>query len=253
MKGFEQRFIIDYSGVDSSLRLTLPKFVDYLQEAAILHSQNAGYEMSWFSQMKRGWLILNWDVHILKYPQWNEEITVKTWPVSFDGILACRGFQVFNIQNELILDACSKWVFTNIEKKRPVKPPKGMCERYGLTFPAPFEYDFSFPNISENKMAAGYVDSWRLIAEKSLTVTHRDIDTNNHVNNISYIIWAIDCLPEFVYKEFKASRLKISYKKESVLAEQISIKLYQNGADKTELIAVAENQIGELLAEIYFN
>lgn len=237
-KEFKTDYLIDYHGLDTNLKISTPRLIDYLQESAVRHSDWAGYSMDWFTRQMKGWLILNWDLKIFDYPKWNEKITVKTWPCLFKGIIAYRGFEITNnINNKIILQGFSKWVYTDLEKRRPVLPPKEMTERYGIIKPEPFKSDFKIPAY----------DSFTKININILKVTRRDIDTNLHVNNISYIEWVIDSIPDDIYNTMIIENIKINYKKECTKDMFISIDLYTK---ENEIVSIITSN-NVILTEIY--
>ena len=55
------------------------------------------------------------------------------------------------------------------------------------------------------------------------TVQRRDIDTNNHVNNLYYLDYAIEALPKDIYEKTQFSNVEIMYKHEAKLGETLSI------------------------------
>lgn len=236
-KEFSTKYSIDYHGLTSELTITPQRLIDYLQESAVRHSEWAGYPMTWFRDNMRGWLITNWDLKIKRYPKWNEEINVKTWPVLFKGILGYRGFEIIGENNTQILLGMSQWVYTDLEKRRPVKPQDDMCKSYGIIKPAPFEKDFSFP--SKEKFCK--------ISSNNVSVSRRDIDTNYHVNNVVYIEWFMDFVPDSIYNNMKPYAIKVYYKKECTLGDEILIELYQ---DKNNILAEISKD-NTLLTQIY--
>lgn len=235
-KEFETNYLIDYHGLDTNLKISAQRLIDYLQESAVRHSNWAGYSMDWFMEQMKGWIILNWDLKIFDYPKWNEKITVKTWPCLFKGILGYRGFEITS-NNKIILQAFSKWVYTDLQKRRPVLPPKGMTERYGILKPEPFQSDFKILLNSD----------FIKINTSNLKVTRRDIDTNLHVNNISYIEWVIDCIPDNIYDSMIIQNIKINYKKECRKDMVVYIDLYTR---ENEIISEIKND-NIILTEIY--
>lgn len=238
-KEFMTDYLINYHGLNTHLKTTVPKLVDYLQESAVRHSEWAGYSMDWFIEQMKGWIILNWDLKIFDYPKWNEKITVRTWPCLFKGILAYRGFEIINNKNnKIILEGLSKWVYTDLKKRRPIHPPNGMTEKYGIIKPEPFKSDFEILPYN----------NFTKINTKTFKVTRRDIDTNLHVNNVSYIEWAFDCIPDEIYDKINVKNIKINYKKECKKDMILTIDLYEN---KNKLLSTIKDKDNTILTQIY--
>ena len=53
-------------------------------------------------------------------------------------------------------------------------------------------------------------------------IRYSDIDSNNHVNNVKYIEWAIESVPVDVVKDYIINRIKVTFEKESKYGEKIS-------------------------------
>lgn len=235
---FSTNYIIGYQNLDSNLLIKPSGLISYLQETSVKHSQWAGFPMTWFFNEMKGWILINWDIEILSYPSWNEKIKVETWPVLFNGILAQRAFRIKDEKDNTILNAMSKWVYTDLKKRRPVHPPKEMPEKYGLIKPSLFETDFKIP----------FNDNLKKVSTHYLKVTRQDIDTNLHVNNISYFKWFLDYIDEKTYNNMKIKNLKILYKKECIKDTDIKIDIYNY---KNTFYCSISDCNNNLLTEIY--
>ena len=56
----------------------------------------------------------------------------------------------------------------------------------------------------------------------NFNIRYSDIDSNNHVNNVKYIEWAIEAVPIEVIKDYTIKRIKVTFEKESKYGETIS-------------------------------
>ena len=236
--GYRAEYTIDYQGLTQHLTAPLPKLMTYLQETAIRHSETAGLTMEWFGEQLTGWVILGWNIEIISVPKWLDDITIVTAPAKFKGILAHRGFEMLDSSGNVILKAASQWVYTSRKNRRPIHPPEDMPAKYGNLIPLPLSPDFKIPSI----------DSCEHISSVSVTVTRRDIDTNLHVNNISYIDWAMDSIPEEVFNNMHITHSKISYKKECLLNDTVIVKTYRQDNTFTTIIT---DKWDNTLTEIY--
>ena len=54
------------------------------------------------------------------------------------------------------------------------------------------------------------------------TIQRRDLDTNNHVNNLHYIDYALETLDEDIYNNLTLNNIEIIYKKEIKLKDNIN-------------------------------
>ena len=65
----------------------------------------------------------------------------------------------------------------------------------------------------------------------SFNVLRRDIDFNNHMHNLYYLLYAYEALPKEVYEKGELDNFEIMYKNGSMLGEKIDCYYsYENNA-----------------------
>jgi len=211
MPGFTHEFDIAYQILAPDLTARLPGLMAGVQEASILHTESTPHPMQWYADNARGWLLTNWHIEITRLPKWNERVRVTTWPSRFKGILADRSFAVTDENGAPLLAAVSGWVFTDLDLRKPVKPPQEILDGYG--------------EIGASALAADYKfaakDGFTPVSAREMLVTRRDTDTNSHVNNVRYIEWAFDEIPAVVYDACTPKVVKVAYRKECVAGDMI--------------------------------
>lgn len=232
MKGrFNNTHKVPYEGIRPDLTLSFSKLMSILQETAISHSNSTISPMSWYVENNLGFLLTNWDVRVNKYPALYEDITVYTWPVSFKGIMAQRSFQAYDNAGCEVASANTRWVFADLAKRRPTKIPAELAETYGSTFETPYEPDYAFPSL----------DGYEFLSAMPHTALRNDIDSNFHVNNIKYIEWAANCVPQEIYSSGNVCEMKTQYKKELKLNDRVLIETYVKGSEIITLIKSVED------------
>jgi len=210
---FTYEYKTRYTDVGSNNKLTLKALVATLQQAAISHSEEAGYGVSTIDKTHLAWLLLDWKVQVFYYPHSNETLTVKTWPRVFDKLYSYRDFEVFDENNNLVAIASSKWFAIDTESKKIKKLTPEITQAYGepvskCVFENAFEEKLKIPeNLSLNF---------------NYEIQRRDIDTNGHVNNLNYIDFALETLDDCTYNSNKFFNLEVIYKKEIKLKEKIN-------------------------------
>ena len=110
--------------------------VKYLMEAAIEHTERAGYPVEKLLEMKRGWVVLNWVIRVDKYPAFGDNLEIRTWARYGSTLQATRYF-IVSRNGENIASAASRWAFLDLEKRHPVRFSKEMEEAYCCDMPAP--------------------------------------------------------------------------------------------------------------------
>lgn len=237
---FTKSFDVFYEGVDPKLYIKFTKLMSLMQETSIAHTDSTNRPMSWYVDNNFGFLLTNWDVRVNKYPFLYEKIRISTWPVMFKGILAYRGFDAYDSKNDLIAAANTKWVFTDLSRHRPIKVPADVVTGYGELSPPLFESDYKFPEITQDYESA---------SRRSMQVTRRDIDSNNHVNNIKYIEWVVDDIPQNLYDNYCVKQMKCVYKKECKVNQEVMIETYVK--DNEVITSVNDTETGAAHAWFY--
>ena len=224
---FTYNYKIKYSDIGTNNKITLKALVDTLQEAAIAHSDQAGFGVNNIPNTHLAWLLLNWKIEIKSYPILNDTIIVKTWPRIFDKLYSYRDFEIYDENNNLIAIASSKWFAINTESKKIRKLTPEITDAYGGT---------TIRKVFESAFDEKIKEPQDLKLNFNYQVQRRDIDTNNHVNNLNYIDYALETIDENIYTTTTFNNLEILYKKEIKLKEIINC--YHTFEDSKHIITI---------------
>lgn len=239
---FTYEYKIRYTDVGPDNKMTLKALVSTLQEAAISHSEEAEFGINNVEKTHLAWLLLNWKVQVISYPHTNDMLTIKTWPRIFDRLYSYRDFEVFDINNNLIAIASSKWFAIDTENKKIKKLTPEITEAYGevvskAVFETAFEEKIKPPE--DGKLGFNY------------KIQRRDIDTNGHVNNLNYIDFALETLAEEIYNNTKFNNLEVIYKKEIKQNENINCFYSFENNKHIILIKNEDNETVHAVVKLY--
>lgn len=140
---------------------------------------------------------------------------IKTWIRSENPLFFYRDFEILDESNNLVAKASSKWVLFDVNKKSITKIPKETKEKY--TYIDKFVFQKKWNEKLKEPQDSKFIMNY--------TVQRRDIDTNNHVNNLYYLDYAIEALSEEIYSKIKFSNVEIMYKHEAKLGDTLSLFL----------------------------
>lgn len=217
--------------------------VKYLMEAAIWHTEKAGFSVEKLLEMKRGWVVLNWIIRVDKYPAHRDNLEIQTWTKYGSTLQATRYF-VVELKGERIASAASRWAFLDLEKRHPVRFSGEMEDAYCCDIPAPFDPGrFALPAEREENLAG----------EKKLTVRRSETDTNGHTNNTRYVEWAVDDVPDDIYSGFLPAEIRVLYRKECRAGDEVTVKTYirdTENRDEKEIITSVSDPDGAVLCKI---
>ena len=129
---YAHEYLVGYSDVDKNNKMKLSRIVDLLQNIATWHSKTIGYGTAEMKELKLGWLVLAWRIKILKYPEADEYIEIRTWSKKPKGLHAYRDFEIINKNGEKLVLVESSWVLYDLVNRKPIKMIPEMSNGYGV-------------------------------------------------------------------------------------------------------------------------
>lgn len=232
---FTCRTRIGYSDLDDKTTLRPSSLVSILQNSAISHSNAAGYDLGWFSDNEYGWVLLHWHIRIERLPEEGEEMYVSTWAMPHKRTQASRDFLMKNERGEEVCYASSRWVLLNSRTRKPIRFDKEFVERYRCAAPHNFREETFRIGIPEEGDSPLFC--------REFVTTRRDTDFNGHINNVAYVDWALDDIPEEIYRNCQISDIRVEYKKECPPGSSIKSTCYLRklSHDQEEILSVFTN------------
>lgn len=179
-------------------------------------AQEAGYyydkQRNIFQEESLAWIILNWDIHVQRYPAYKEKLRVCTVARSIDRFIAHREFLLFDEDEVLLARGKSKWILLNLDKRRPAMARDYMYELYGVS-----ERSEPFKVYKPLLLSGDDIEG------KLFSIRKSDVDLYEHVNNCVYPFWIYDSLSsEFTDKMF-LENLRIYYKRETTYPNDVTV------------------------------
>jgi len=200
---------IDKCSVNSKIRIT--DLLNLLQAVAGKHSDLGGMSYFDMQQKNQAWVLSSMRIEIENLPQWHETIEIETWIETLAGIKTIRDFDVF-LNDKKIIGGNSLWVVLNTEKRRP--------EVIAIAH----DHLDKYPQKKATSKSFGKID---LLQNAELVSHHKvvfsDLDALNHVNNVKYIEWCLDCLPLDILEKNLIKAIDINYLKEVTFNQKATI------------------------------
>ena len=194
---------------------TLSAICNYLQEAASLNAEDLGFSKLNFNQQGENvsWVLIRLVVKILRYPAWNEEVTVVTFPRGGRKIVAWRDFEVKDADGQTIVLATSEWMLIDLSTRKIVQIPSKVLEacQFGsesVLGPEPFTARLKYQPRASNISAGPFA------AQRS------HIDLNGHGNNIHYVEWLLE-----PHETARPSNIEIVFRSETLAGETVHVEL----------------------------
>ncbi|MDD6309010.1 MAG: thioesterase [Clostridia bacterium] len=221
---FTQNRTVTYSHLSPSGEVGIVTLLQYFQDCATAHTTAAGYPIERLASMDGAW-ILN-SMHLLTYKpiRLHASIHVSTWTSEFRRAYGIRSFRVTDAEDkETYAEATSLWVFCDTKTGHPKRIIPEIITLYGEEPPAATTCMRKEPQ----ETAKDFIGEFKVL--------HRDLDTNNHMNNAMYVSYAMEALQN----NASAKEVDIYYKHPAFLGEKLS--LYANKEeDKLQTIILNE-------------
>jgi len=201
---YDENFTIRAYEIDPKGKASIQTICNYLQEIAGNHARKLGVSVEILLKKNLTWVLSRLHVQIIKYPFWLETIKIKTWPSGVEGLFAIRDFLIFNQKDEIIGKATTSWMLMDIVRKKPIPMPDFVTNiRIPQTTRAIDDNFEKLPRLSKKNM------------ERYFNVRLSDLDINQHVNNVSYIEWAVETIPMEILNKQSLCELEVSFRAES--------------------------------------
>jgi medium-chain acyl-[acyl-carrier-protein] hydrolase len=181
-------------------RLQAPILCKWLEEAAVNHAEILGVAVETLFEHGVAWVLSRLQLIVERWPANGEEIVVKTWPEAASRLFTERRFEVFDASETRIGAVSTLWLVLDLVRRRPIRFPPLVLDRLaaidigtelrGFT-------DLDAINTAQNELA--------------YTVRRSDLDLADHVNNTSYVEWAVEAVPDEVWSTHDLTCLEIQY------------------------------------------
>jgi acyl-ACP thioesterase len=211
----------------------------YLQEAAGNHAVKLGFTSEAMTQHGQMWVLSQLSLRMSSYPRGQERILIETWPVYRGStVRGYRSFTLRDCQGNILGLASSMWLLLNKETRRPLRLPATLAE-----FVSPgHEPEFLHAPASADFSGAPQ-------AMREFEIRGSDIDWNLHVNNVSYLEWALETLPAEMRLRNKIVELDISFLAEGKYGSSIEAECFAvANEDATFLHKIVERENKQTLA-----
>ena len=215
MRIYETRLRLRNKDVNLHRRLRTSVLFELMQEASIRHTEELG--MGRKMTLDRGllWMVTLQRAEIVRMPEYDELITLESWPGETMHLLFPRYYRVLDEAGTPLLSASALWALVDQQTRRMVFP-----DRYGVTVEGVATGgEIALP--SPPRRAAGGDAA-------TFTVPFSYVDLNGHMNNTRYFDLAEDLIPAAA--EGRSLReITVEYANEARLGEELRVTLETDG------------------------
>ena len=225
---FDRKYQLNYFDFDKNYKLKPTTMMNFLQDISTIHFQTMTETIS--KDVLPGlWVIVEWQITFEQMPKNSGDVLVRTEPIYFRKFIAYRRYEILDTEGQKIGSGVSKWAYIDPESRKQVNIPKVLNEVFGVDEHADKPGKLAFQSIDTEP-----------IEKLNRTAVYTDIDINKHVNNVTYIRWALDALDSDFLDPFQLLELKVSFKKEVFEKQMVIIETIKK---ETAFGAVSQHNI----------
>jgi acyl-CoA thioester hydrolase len=181
MRDYTRAFRVRHYELDSFGHVNNAVYVNYLQEAAIEASSDAGFTPLWYAEHNVGWVIRKLSIRYYLQASYGDELNVTTWISDIRRVSSTREYIIRRqIDGIPVVRARVQWVFVDRNSGQPARIP----ESFKLAFSSmgdANELDIRWAKPQLIDCAHRYSNRRR--------VQTNELDTAQHVNHAAYLRW----------------------------------------------------------------
>jgi acyl-ACP thioesterase len=189
---FEKEIELRYFEMNKFGEASPTTILTLLEETAADHCYSIGHSLYDLEKQNIGWVLISGIMVMDRYPTYKEKIKIRTWLSSYTSIKGIRENIIYGENGEIIGRAKGVWIFFDIKRRRPIQILDAIKEKWSQYEELSTNHDLS------KKIEAG--DSLSLI--KEFIINRYDVDSYQHVNNIRYLQWLIESIPEEIIDNY---------------------------------------------------
>lgn len=208
---FEKQYEIRYFEINKFGEALITTLLTLLEETAADHCYVINRSLCELKEQHIGWVLLSGVMQIDRFPKYKEKITIRTWLSNYSTIKGYRENIIYDEWGNIIVRAKGLWVFFDILRRRPLPIIQDIKEKWGEYKEECCEHDIikKIEPIHNGKF------------NKQFIVNRFDIDTNLHVNNIQYLKWMLESMPNEIVDNYRLHTIDGRFIAEAQYNDQI--------------------------------
>lgn len=188
--------------------------LDMMQEAANINATALGFGYDELINSNTAWVLSRIHVKFEKLPLWRQEVNLKTWHKGVAKLFYLRDFILSDTEGNAMIKATTSWLIIDMNTRRLVRNSDL------ATSPDKCNKEDVIAEPADKVVVP--VDIEPELVRKH-PVTWSEIDTNGHVNNVKYAVWALDAVKPEDIKERPLKELLINYDAEVMPGDTVKI------------------------------
>ena len=113
---------VDKTAIDPNNHVSNIKYIEWMQDTAIAHSNELGFSYNRFKELGTVWIVKSHQIDYIRPILLNDEIEITTW---ISKIVKSRFTREYSFarktDKKILAKAQTDWIYFDIEKNRPCK------------------------------------------------------------------------------------------------------------------------------------
>jgi len=124
---FEYELTVTRKSIDENQHANNVRFVQWMQDAAVAHSNALGWTLSEYEKINAAWIVRRHEIDYFNPAFLGDIVIVRTWVKNFRRIRCARCYEIVEKREEKCLaQASTVWVFWDTAANRPKVIPEAM-------------------------------------------------------------------------------------------------------------------------------
>ncbi|MFV0482397.1 MAG: acyl-CoA thioesterase [Campylobacteraceae bacterium] len=128
---FSHELKVSRNAIDTNLHVNNVSYIQWMQDAAIAHSEALGFSMEFYVNSGESWVARSHYIEYLKPAFLDDDIVVQTWITNIKRTMSERHYAFFRKSDKVLLaSAKTLWVYIDMKTGRPIAIPKNLTDKY---------------------------------------------------------------------------------------------------------------------------
>lgn len=202
---------LDICDVAFNGKTGITEIMSLFQRAVTLHTLELGVD---FESVKKNhnakWFISSAHIEVYSAPSIHDEVIVKTWPLAPSAVRFPRAFELKDSEGRLLAAAMTEWCTVDYDSGKLLRSSV-------VTLPVD-EYLDKTPVAAKVRVPETDGDA---VYDRKMLVS--DLDVNGHVNNVSYIRFALDAFSSEELSNMDIKSFDIEYKTQAFEGDTLTL------------------------------
>ena len=210
-KILSEEHIITCYEADANQFMRPTAMLDLMQEAANVNASTLGFGYDEMINSNMAWVLSRTHVKFINTPKWRQEVNLKTWHKGVSKLFHLRDFILSDKEGNPLVLATTSWLIIDLNTRRLVRNSAlAMSDTAIDAIETPAD-KVVIPVDIEPELVRKHPVTWS------------EVDTNGHVNNVKYAVWALDAVKPEDIKERPLKEMLINYDAEVMPGDTVKI------------------------------